>query len=271
MLLWAEADPIAAAAHVRNLPDAERATGFVAVLAGAVSQPEIAVRLADEFCREDPSRAFVYGRTLIAALGRAGENRAALRFALEDHHTEPGEDRNKWLKAAFSQWAARDPKAALAAIQEVPGEGPRFEALDAIVTSRMQADPAETAETLRLLPAGPDRNLALGQALRGWVDKDPKTAATWLAHLDPSPELDAGAEAVATQAQLQQRPEVALSWAESISSAESRSRTVSFIVQRWAHNDAAPALRYIQTTPHLLPEDRAKLLTTQVFPTEIPQ
>jgi hypothetical protein len=260
LLLWAEADPIAAAAHARTLPDSERGIGVAAVLAGASHQPSVAVKFADEFCRSDPSLAYAHGRALITALGRVGEHRAAIRFALEDHNAEPGEDNNKWLKAAFAQWAAKDPHAALAALHELPDEAARFEALDAVVTSRLRIDPAGIAETLRLSPSGHDRDLALGRALRTWADQDPASAATWLDQLHPSPELDAGAKAIATQPQLEHRPDVALSWAESIASAESRSRTVSMVVQRWADRDAATALHYIQTSPHLLPEDRAKLL-----------
>jgi hypothetical protein len=263
LLLWAESDPAAAAAQARALPDEERALGVAAVLAGVSNQTEVAVRLATEFCRDDPALASEHGYALIAALGRTGEFRAAIRFAVGAEAAVEGEDQNKWLKAAFAQWAAQNPAAAMAAIQELPGGGPRFEALDAIATNRVLTDPAGLAAALRNLPVGPDRSLVLGQTLRAWVNSDAKTAADWLNQLEPSLELDAGAAAVATSAQshtLNQRPEVALSWAESIVSAELRSRTLVAVVQKWAMHDLLAAQHYVQTSTDLLPADRVTLL-----------
>ena len=263
LLLWAEIDPSAAAAQARALPDEERAVGVAAVLAGVSNQPNIAVRLATEFCRDDPALASEHGYALIAALGRTGEFRAAIRFAVDADGAVEGEDQNKWLKAAFAQWAAQNPTAAMAAIQELPGAGPRFEALEAIATKRVRIDPAALAVALHNLPVGPDRSLVLGQTLRTWANNDPKTAADWLNQLDPSLELDAGAAAVATSTQsrtLNQRPEVALSWAESIVSAELRSRTLVAVVQKWAEHDPSAAQHYAQSSTDLLLADRETLI-----------
>jgi hypothetical protein len=273
LLLWAETDPTAAAAKARALPDAERAVGVAAVLAGASGRPDVAVRLAVEFCRDDPALASGHGYALIAALGRTGEFRAAIRFALGEESAADGEDRNKWLKAAFAQWAAQNPTAAMAAIQELPGAGSRFEALESIAANRVHTDPAGLAATLRHLPPGPERSLVLGQALHVWANSDPKTAADWLNRLEPSLELDAGAAALATATQsqtLNRRPEVALSWAESIVGAELRSRTLATVVQKWAATDAASASRYVQASTDLLPEDRAALVAALNANTQAP-
>ena len=136
LLLWAEFAPDAAALAARALPDAERATGIAAVLAGAGGRPEIATRLAAEFCRDDPDFVSEHGFALITALGRNGDHRAAIRFALGEAPAVNGEESNKWLRAAFTQWAEKNPAAAMAAIAELPGEGARFEAWDAIAASR---------------------------------------------------------------------------------------------------------------------------------------
>jgi hypothetical protein len=265
LLLWADTDPGAAAAQARALPDAERAIGVAAVLAGASDRPDMAVRLATEFCRDDPALASEHGYALIAALGRTGEFRAAIRFAVGDETAVDGEDRNKWLKAAFAQWSAQNPAAAMTAIQELSGSGNSFEALEAVAASRVRTDPIGLAETLRQQPTGADRNLVLGQTLRTWVNNDPKTAADWLNQLDPSLELDAGAAAVAAATQshiINHRPEVALSWAESIVGAEIRSHTLATVVEKWAASDPSSALHYVKTSTDLLPEDRTILISS---------
>jgi hypothetical protein len=263
LILWSGTDLAGATAEVRALPDSERALAVASVLSGAIDQPDEAVKLAVEFCRDDPALASEHGYALIASLGRKGEFRRAIRFAVENGNIGADEDHNKWLRQAFAQWAAENPTTALATVSELAEPGARFEALEAITANRVRTDPQGLAETLRLLPPGPDRTLVLAQALRGWVQQDPKTAADWLDRIQPSSETDAGAAAVAnaTQNHLQnRRPEVALSWAESIVASDLRSRTLANVVQRWATTDVDGARRYAESSTDLLADDRAALL-----------
>lgn len=262
-VLWSESDLGSAIAQARTLPDTQRATAVAVVLAGMADRPEDAVKLGTEFCRRDPALALEHGYALIATLGRVSDFRRAVRFAAEARDLVTDEERTKWLKAAFAQWSAENPASALAAIQELPESGARFEALEAIAAQRVRSDPAGLVATLRQLPAGADRSVILAQALRGWVRQDPKTAAEWIDRLEPSSELDAGAAAVAgaTQNQLDDRsPKVALSWASSIVAPELRSRTVTSVVQTWATTDPTAARRYAEESTDLLPEDRAALV-----------
>ncbi|HEU5080600.1 MAG TPA: hypothetical protein VFT72_15415 [Opitutaceae bacterium] len=265
LLLWSAIDPSAAAAEVRTLPDSERAAAVAAVLSGAADRPDEAVKLAVEFCRDDPALASQHGYALIAALGRNGEFRRAIQFALENGNAGADEDHSKWLKQAFAQWAAQNPTMALAAGQDLPQPGDRFEALEAISANRLRTDPRGLAETLRRLPPGADRSLVLAQSLRAWARQDPKNAAEWIDRLEPSVELDAGSAAIAeaTQGQLQnRRPEVALSWGESIVAPDLRSRTIAAVVLKWAATDREAALAYAETSNDLLDENRAALLRT---------
>jgi len=264
LLLWSDADSGAAAAEVHHLRPDERSAAVAAVLAGSLKDVAVTVQLAREFCRDDPELALEHGYTLVNILGKTGNFRAAVDFAAETTGGVESEDANKWLKAAYAQWAAQDPAAALAAINELTRPSLRFEALDSVATHRIGIDPAGLAEALRRFPAGEDRNLVLGHALRTWVTRDVKTASQWLNQQEPNSDLDAGASAVATATQgqmLNQSPEVALSWAESIVGPELRSRTLAAVVAKWATQEPKLARRYVESSVHLLPTDRAELLS----------
>jgi len=234
------------------------------VLAGASKDTAVAVQLAREFCRTDHELALEHGYSLVNTLGKTGKFRAAVAFAAEASVGEESEDANKWLKAAFAQWSTLDPVAALAAVNELAGPAHRFEALDSVVTSRVGVDPAGLAEALRRLPSAEDRNLVLGHALRIWVNNDVGPASQWLNQQEPSADLDAGASAVAKATQekmLNQRPEVALSWAESIISPELRSRTLFAVVSKWSVQEPVLARHYVESSTCLLPAERVELLT----------
>ncbi|MFT3870957.1 MAG: hypothetical protein QM715_21090 [Nibricoccus sp.] len=263
LLLWAESDPVPAASKAGSLPPEERREAVAAVLAGASKNPTTALQLAHDFCRKDRELSLEHGYSLVNIMGQIGKFRLAVDFAAEAAAGAESEEASKWLKAAFAQWAQRDPATAMAALHELAAPSLRFEALDALAAGRIGLDPAGLAEALRKLPPGEDRNVVLGHALRTWVKDDLKTASTWLNNQSPGAEMDAGVSAVAqaTQAQmLNQRPEVALSWAESIVSPELRSQTLVAVVTKWALEQPAQARRYVESSDDLLPSDRADLL-----------
>jgi hypothetical protein len=80
---------------------------------------------------------------------------------------------------------------------------------------------------------------------------------------DPGRELDAGAAALATTpALVSRRPEVAASWAESITDPALRSDTLLDFVRLWAETDPSSARHYAATSPVLLPEARALALSS---------
>jgi hypothetical protein len=260
---WARSDPESAAAQARALPDVDRANGVAAVLTGTARAPETAVRLARQFCRDDPALAREHGYALIAALAQIGEYRTAVRFAVTTEETGEGEDRLKWIQSAFSHWARQEPEYAALATVSLPDDGSRFEALLAVVADWVRIDPEGLTEFVQQLPAGADRTNTLGTALRLWVSNNPKAAADWIDRLDPSPELDAGVAALATLPKLiELRPAVAISWAETIDNPQQRSNALTAILRQWAGADLAAALGYLQQSTDLLPADRAVLLAS---------
>lgn len=258
---WAATDREAAAIEALLSPETEHVLAAAAVLDVAAQQPDDALRLARRFCAEDPAYAHEHGGSLISALARVKQYEAAVQFALTTETPGESESRNQWLQSAFRRWAEREPEAAVVASLRLPEEGMRFEALQAVVAGWVQLDPEGTTEFIRQLPIGADRTNTLGEALRLWVKASPKAASEWLDRLEPNPELDAGVAALATLPQLvAHRPEVAISWAESIVDAERRSNALTAIVRQWAETDAGAARRYAEQSADLLPADRATLL-----------
>ncbi len=254
----AKSDPEAAAGQARALPEADRTNAVAAVLTGVAHEPETAARLAGRLCRDDPALAREHGYALIAALAQTGEYRTAVRFAVAAESAGEGEDRLKWIQAAFSHWARQEPEYAALASLQLPDAGTRFEALMAVIPHWVQTDPAGVASVMQELPEEVDRRNLMGETLRLWVKRDPVQAAGWLSRLDPNPDLDSGAAALASLPSLVAgRPEVAIGWAESIIDPHLRSRTLAEILQQWASSDPAAARSYLAHSTMVLDEDRA--------------
>jgi hypothetical protein len=117
------------------------------------------------------------------------------------------------------------------------------------------------------MSAGENRTYALGEALRQWVDLDPVAASSWLDRFEPSPDLDGAVAAIALQPFLaEKRPDVSLSWAESITEPRLRSQTLAAIAREWARADRAAALRFVHASTEIQGEDRADLLNALSAP-----
>jgi hypothetical protein len=155
---WAAVEPDAAARAALVWPANDRVEPVAAVFAGVAQRPEDALRLGTFFCREDPAWAPEHGRALIAELTQAGHFSAAVSFALTGGAEVEGEERCKWLTAAFAGWAQREPQlAALAATSDLPESGMQAEALLAVVSRWRRLNPGGPEKFLTQLPPGPER------------------------------------------------------------------------------------------------------------------
>ncbi|HTZ22222.1 MAG TPA: hypothetical protein VMC06_15165 [Opitutaceae bacterium] len=254
---WAGTAPNDAARWAFQRPFAERASATAAVLAGTACTPAKTLELAAQFVREDPALAHDHGCALVYALARVGEFDAAARFATAG----PVANREAWVRTAFTVWAEHQPENATYAAVALSDPGLRTEAFQAAVAGWTATSPSALAEFASRLASAADRTYALRSALGEWVNQDLVAASQWLNCRDASPELDAGAVAVATSAPLVvYRPEVALSWAESVVDVELRSGTIASVLRAWAKIAPADARRYAETSPNLSPADRSAVL-----------
>lgn len=260
---WATRDPQAAAVWtLENVRSEERRAASEAIAAGAISRPEEAIRTFHHLISADPQLASDHGNALVFAFARAGNYDTASQFAT----TGPAEFRAAWLCTVYHQWATYQPQAALAALDKIADSTARNEARSGLYAGWSSTDPASLVTHAQTLPIGEPRLEALKTGLEQWVHLSPVAAATWMEKFDPGPDLDAGAAAIAVApALVAKKPDIAASWAESISDPELRANTLFDLIQLWGQHDPAAARRYAATT-QALPADRRELALSSLEP-----
>lgn len=260
---WATAAPEDAVAWVLRQPaDKNAAPDIAAILAGVAPNPATAFAVVRQLAEARPAHVAEQGSALITALAEAGHFSSAASFAL----TGPAAQREAWTTAAFARWSEQQPQAATNAAIALVDPTLRDLAWRASIANWAQSEPPSLADYALRLPSGEARTYALGEALRLWIESDPARAAHWIDQLDPGRETDLAVSLVATNPALaRRRPDVALSWAESIAEPTARSRAVARVVRVWADEDPSAANGYARTASALLPEDREDLLPGERF------
>lgn len=254
---WATVAPEAASQWAINLPYQKRLQGMAAVFHSAAKNPQEAVRIANQVCQADPTAALDHGLALINALSDTGDFAIAAKFAA----TASPDQRASWLQFAFNNWALHQPEIAVNAARTLSNDPDvQRDAFQGVIGGWAQSDPAALAEYSQQMPPGPERTRALEDSLRQWVDMDAAAATAWIDKFDPSPELDAGTAAVASLPRLvNSHPDIAVSWAESISNETLRSETLANIIREWAAKDRAAAKKYAESAKDILPGDKNNL------------
>lgn len=254
---WASVAPFDASAYAAKVSSEEREGAETAVMDGAARNPAAAIALTQQLVSGDPARARLPANQLLRVLGQRGDFAAAVEFA---SHL-PEAIRGEMVGTAYQYWALAQPERAFDGAGKLPAGELRKAALDAAVSGWAQGDPSGLAEFALNLSSPSDRTEALQTALREWVQLNPKAASEWIDKFDPKPELDAGAAAVALHPDvLTRQPEIAASWAESITDPELRSKTLANVLKEWAAKDAGAALAHASSSTQLKPADREALL-----------
>jgi hypothetical protein len=256
---WGKTDPNTAADWILAQPAGSLDTGtaITALLKGAVQNPDVAVQLTQRLNQANPDQARDTGDALIYALGQNGGFQRAADFAA----AASGDLRTEWLAAAYGNWSNFQPQNAAASAMQISDADVRTSAIDAVIPGWQQTDPKGLADfSMNNLSDGDQKTRALTAALASWAGNNAGDAATWLNQFGPAPEFDQGEAAIATQQQVMQQPDLALSWAQNITDPNLRSRTISAIVETWTLSNPSAALNFAQTTGDLQPDDRNSLL-----------
>lgn len=241
--------------HVRA---SERRAAVEAIAAGAVTQPEEAIRAFHQLTLDDPLLASDHGNALVSAFAHAGQFQTASDFAAAG----PTQFRAAWLSNVYHSWAVCQPQAALASLNNIADTAARKEATNGLYAGWASSDPAGLVAYAQTLPVGESRLDALKEGLTQWVYRDSTAASDWMDKFDPSPDLDAGAAAIAVMpALVERKPDIAASWAESITDPELRANTLLDLIRLWAEHDALAARKYASTSTALRPETRALALS----------
>ena len=254
---WASVAPIDASAYASKLSSEEREGAETAVMDGAVKNPSAAIALAQHLVEGDPTWSRLPVNQLLRVLSHRGEFESAVDFAAQ----VPERIRSEMVGTAYQYWAQSQPERAFDGASKMPAGELRKVALDAALSGWAQGDPSGLAEFALNLSSPSDRTEALQTALREWVQQNPKAASEWIDKFDPKPEFDTGAAAVALHPDvLTRQPEIAASWAESITDPELRSKTLANVIKEWAAKDATAALAHANGSTLLKPADREALL-----------
>lgn len=257
---WATRDSHAAAVWtLANVRSEERRAATEAIAAGAIARPDEAIVTFQYLIATDSLLASDHGNALVYAFARAGNFDTASQFATKG----PTEFRAAWLSTVYHQWATYQPQNALAALDKITDPAARNEARSGLFAGWSSTDPASLVAHAQTLPIGEARLDALKMGLEQWVHLNPVAASAWMEKFDPAPDLDAGAAAIAVApALVAKKPDVAVSWAESITDPELRANTLLDLIQLWAQHDLNAARRYAVNSSAINAERRALILSS---------
>ena len=253
---WAHLSATNAAAWAMALTDpAARETAMASVFAGAIaSNPDEAVRAGKLVIASHPDDAPGYGSRLIDALCDSGNFEAAAAFSAGGD----AQQRSGWMSEAFCKWAELQPAQAAEAASAMSDPVLRNQALHGIVGGWSEADPVGLVQFVTQLPSdNTERGALLGQALDRWARQDPAAASAWINNHQTGPELDQGVAAIATTEGV--KPELGVSWADSITDPQLRSQTLNLVLRNWLTIDPAAAKQFFDNTKNLLPDQRKEL------------
>jgi hypothetical protein len=249
---WGATNPEAAVAWAQTQTVMDQAQAVNALLQGAVEDPAKAASVTAALIKNDSSRATEYGSDLISALTEAGQFERAAKFASEGS----ANNREDWMLPAYSRWAEFQPQAAVASAMQITDPGLREAALNAITVGWSPTDPKGVVDFAQNNLPPEQQKAALSSAIGFWADNDPAAAAVWINQNDPGVASDTGVAEIALSPQLARKPEVAVTWAESIASPQLRSETFQALLEKWAAFDLPGAENYVKNSPLLAPEDR---------------
>jgi hypothetical protein len=160
-----------------------------------------------------------------------------------------------------STWGRYQPQQAAEWLVAQPEGNDREDAIGNLAYAWAQTDAVAAANFASTLPSGPSRRQALVNAVVVWAEHDIVAASDWLDRFDPQPDNDAAVATIATSHKVvNQNPDVALSWAESIINPEQRVDAIRQIAQQWGQKNQAAAQQYVQSTPLLTTQQRTELL-----------
>ena len=165
------------------------------------------------------------------------------------------------LTVVEAAWNSGDFAKAAALVMAWPELDDRRQILRPLLADWVEASPLVAAEFAQTLPVGVERREMLEAVIHDWCERDVAAASAWLNALAPHVDQDGAVAAIATSSVLsKQRPEIALSWAESIGAPTVRWEAAATVAEVWARRDLAAMVRYFEKSSTLTIDERARLL-----------
>jgi len=166
------------------------------------------------------------------------------------------------LASVEAAWNSGEYPKAAALVMTWPELNDRRQILRLLLADWVDARPVSAAEFAQGLSAGVERREMLEVVIREWCERDVAAAGAWLIALTPHSDQDGAIAAIATCSVLvEQRPDIALSWAESIGAPTARWEVAATVAEAWARRDLTAAVRYFEKSSTLTIDERVRLLT----------
>jgi len=239
--LWAEKEPEAAAAWVKQLPDGGfRNTAITATtIEMALRNPALAFDLVQNYY--SGPRADRGLPNLIFTAWAETDPTTAIAKASE--LSQPLERQNA-LYSIAATWASKDPQSALAWAESLPDEE-RTVAIGNVIFKWTENDPHAVRAWFQQLPDGLIKQMAADNLPRSLAAVDPPAAAQFVAQLPPGSEQTRAAEEVA-RAWANSDPGSAAEWAKAFPSGEPRDVVLRDVIFRWSQSDPRAASEWLQ-------------------------
>lgn len=278
MQQWADRDPQAAWAWLGGLTTQrmqEFAGGeLTTVVLGAMAarDPGAVVTNLDRFLRAgNPSDAIATPTAMQAGLQALVDHGqlALARGALETWSADPSHLSIE--SAAFATvataWGKSAPTDAGAWLKNLPASSERNQAIASFADAWAQNDPRAALQWVGALGSAEGQLDAINRIVSDCVESHPNAVGAWLGdYLSTAPDDASTDRLIETVINLspavRDAPSVALSWTQLIADPQQKERYAERVAQRWAQQDRAAALEFVQSTPLISPDRKPTVFQT---------
>lgn len=226
---WAEKDPTAAERWVSTLTDPRIREEAFAALAGTIAASDPEKALA----MVAKGNARNSGTYSIFSQWAARDPRAAVERALL---LPKSETRWQGVNAAVTRWAVSDPKAALAWVQGQPVSPEQARVLGLVLGHLGRSDPKTAVEYALSMTPGNERRNALGNIVTSLADQDFQAAVAVLNRLPEGSERSGVIQNMSWRV-AENDPQAAMSLAELLPTGDSQDQVLRNVASQWARKD----------------------------------
>ncbi len=250
---WARQDPEGALTWAKGLREGLGGGAMASIIGSvAVQDPQKAAGMISDLKSGDDKNRVI--DSLAQGWGaRAPEE--AMKWAA----TLNGEERTKALAKTLEGWAGNDPASAAAYVSQSATSGERDKLLAGVAGPWSRKEPDQAAAWLQSQAEGKGKEEATRQLMWTWTAAQPAQASTWLAQQPEGPSKDEGIITMAGQT-FSTDPEAAVTWAATIGDADKRKTHLKRGVEGWLKKDEPAALRWLQSSSSLTPEERTSFV-----------
>lgn len=260
--VWATNDPVAALnwaeTELSNEPLRSQSSQLLAIYRGyAKTNPQAAFSAALAMKTEGTGQARVQLYALEEIIEQQIENGGLLDAKLQVEMLEDGSIKNNLLSELVDEWASFDPEGAAAYVDSL-GDKVSGSIKARLLGEWAENDPAAAAAWLSNKEV--DENTlsrASTAIIREWTRYDMAASAEWLNSQPTSPALDRAVMSYTYRA-VQEDPESAMTWAESIDNDWMRNRMMQHVAGTWKNDDPDSFRSYLDKSE--FNEDQKKKL-----------